>query len=739
MATRSLGVLTLDLIARTGGFEKGMDSAARLSKKRMGEIRKEIKMAGTVIAGFAAGATASLVVLTQDTLNLSNEVVRLSQVSNTGYKDFQRYAAGAKFLGVEQDKLADIFKDTGDKVGDFLETGGGPLADFFDNIAPKAGITAKQFRDLTGPQALELYVKGLEAANLSQSQMTFYMEAIASDATQLLPLLRNNAEGFRLFGDQAEKAGAILSDDTLRAAQELEATLYLLEQSGQGFKNQIAQSTLPVLSDLAEEFSDVAENGVIAEQVGDSLAGVMKGLAATAVGAFAAVQLLGKGIAAFAAAGNTAFEDAAWYEKVIPVLAIKRVSDRFSEVKGTLDIGLEDLQKTAMEYGSLLDGIWNAGSGESGGKGRLDEIKRFLEERDALLSGAGGGPGGEGSAGAAAAMEAQQKALDDLIESASAYTKEWRAARDEAKAALDSVAESLLTEEEAILASYQRRRDIILTNTEETSLKRRDLLARLERQTNDQLAEINQGFWANWLDAAEESLTSLNDLADSTISTFSQGVGSAFESMIFDAETAREAFQQLGEGMARSIVRALGEMAAQWLAYQAVQLLVGKTTATASAAAMVAQAQAASAMASLNAFASTAAIPIVGPAAAPAAAAAAGAATAPFVATVAAASFAGMFDEGGTIPAGQWGIAGERGPEIVQGPAHVTSRKDTAAMMGGGNVTVNLVEDASRAGQVDKAPSENGMTVTAFVSSIRGDGQVARALQQTYGLKRVGT
>lgn len=43
--------------------------------------------------------------------------------------------------------------------------------------------------------------------------------------------------------------------------------------------------------------------------------------------------------------------------------------------------------------------------------------------------------------------------------------------------------------------------------------------------------------------------------------------------------------------------------------------------------------------------------------------------------------FAGLFDKGGLIPAGQFGLVGERGPEFVTGPAHVTSRVDTARMM----------------------------------------------------------
>ncbi|EHM50741.1 phage tail tape measure protein [Yokenella regensburgei] len=42
--------------------------------------------------------------------------------------------------------------------------------------------------------------------------------------------------------------------------------------------------------------------------------------------------------------------------------------------------------------------------------------------------------------------------------------------------------------------------------------------------------------------------------------------------------------------------------------------------------------------------------------------------------------FAGMYDSGGTIPGGQFGIVGENGPEIVNGPANVTSRRRTAAL-----------------------------------------------------------
>jgi hypothetical protein len=52
--------------------------------------------------------------------------------------------------------------------------------------------------------------------------------------------------------------------------------------------------------------------------------------------------------------------------------------------------------------------------------------------------------------------------------------------------------------------------------------------------------------------------------------------------------------------------------------------------------------------------------------------------------------FAGLFDNGGFIGSGKVGLVGERGPELVTGPANVIGRADTAQLLsGGGSTTVN--------------------------------------------------
>ena len=105
-----------------------------------------------------------------------------------------------------------------------------------------------------------------------------------------------------------------------------------------------------------------------------------------------------------------------------------------------------------------------------------------------------------------------------------------------------------------------------------------------------------------------------------------------------------------------------------------------------------------------------------------------------------------MHDAGGKIPAGQLGIVGEKGPEIIAGPASVTSRRRTAALAreaayntATGDVTVNLYEDASRAGQAESETAGDGeRVINIFVSNIRKGGQAARALESTYQLRRYG-
>ena len=207
--------LSIGLSADSAKLKKDLDKASKQTKKWSSQqkkgfegVTKSIKAMGAAIA--AVGAAAALRSMTM----LSKELLNLSKLTGMSTTELQKAAPALESAGISTEKYADILKDVNDKVHDFLHTGGGPMVDFFEQIAPKVGVTADAFKDLSGKESLQLYVKSLEDANLSQEEMTFYMEAIASDSTLLLPLLRNNAAEMKRLGLATSQAidNQVLSD-----------------------------------------------------------------------------------------------------------------------------------------------------------------------------------------------------------------------------------------------------------------------------------------------------------------------------------------------------------------------------------------------------------------------------------------------------------------------------------------------------------------------------------------------
>ena len=101
-----------------------------------------------------------------------------------------------------------------------------------------------------------------------------------------------------------------------------------------------------------------------------------------------------------------------------------------------------------------------------------------------------------------------------------------------------------------------------------------------------------------------------------------------------------------------------------------------------------------------------------------------------------------MLDKGGFLPSGKTAIVGEIGPELVTGPANVVGRRETANLLKNGNsennISVNLYEDQSKAGQVEQSQIDDNYIINVFVSNIRQGGRVANTLQNTYSLNRKG-
>jgi|GEM_PF-2144128 len=261
--------------------------------------------------------------------------------------------------------------------------------------------------------------------------------------------------------------------------------------------------------------------------------------------------------------------------------------------------------------------------------------------------------------------------------------------------------------------------------------------------------EKNKGFWDRYYESMQKSADGTDELWRQTFDSFSTQFGNAFASAVMQSESVGDAFSNMAKGMAQSMIAALGKIMAQRMVMWALEKTLLKGQVGGEVARVTSEAQSASIISGINAFKSTAAIPIIGPALAPGAMTAALAVTEPMaVAATAAASsgFAGMFDNGGYIPAGQWGVTGEYGPEITLGPSHVIGRKNTMSMLEGAsgdsaqpNVAVSVYEaPAGTYVNTKWSPEDRQMVVDIMCKDADSNGNHFSYIQSKLGVKAGG-
>lgn len=279
---------------------------------------------------------------------------------------------------------------------------------------------------------------------------------------------------------------------------------------------------------------------------------------------------------------------------------------------------------------------------------------------------------------------------------------------------LEALRSSLLTQEEAIHESYQKRLAIIEEHTEAESELRRTLTERLQEEYNRQLRALQEAKQRE----RDILLAGLRKEEELIAESYERRRRAILESTILTEQERQEALAELArqhreaeearnrahvesilshsEDLFENLARlAQGRNEEQTKAYKAlfaISKAFSITQATMSIATGIAKAQELGFPANLAEMARVAAV------------------GAQVLATISSSNFAGAYDQGGRIPAGKIGLVGEYGPEFVRGPAVVTSREDTRA----------LIEKAARAQTPEVRPT-NIRIVNAFDTSALGD------------------
>lgn len=320
MSTK-LGTLTLDLIAKIGSFTGPMQQAEKQTKLSFDNMRAHANTYGMAVTGAAGSAVMALGAMAASTANQAADLEKFAARAQTTTQEFQKMAVGASALGIEGEQLSDMMKDFNEKMGELTAVGSGGAKDFFDKLsgdmkggAQEAKGLILEMQKLSGPEALQLYVDKLEDAGVSQSEMSFYLESMASDLTDLYPLLANGGEGMKIYGDMAERAGVIMSDNTKEAALALKDQMFMLDLQFKGVQNQLMAAVIPAFVDVADAFFGGSEQGLQFTEVADGIAESLRFVAKMAIGVVTTIQLAGKAMGAMGAVYGSIQSNKDWYE-----------------------------------------------------------------------------------------------------------------------------------------------------------------------------------------------------------------------------------------------------------------------------------------------------------------------------------------------------------------------------------------------------------------------------------------
>lgn len=281
--------------------------------------------------------------------------------------------------------------------------------------------------------------------------------------------------------------------------------------------------------------------------------------------------------------------------------------------------------------------------------------------------------------------EGTEKRGDLMLASRQLYDEELKALREKDNAEVRSLEESLRTQEESIQASYVKRIQLIQANVDEMDPLYEQLTKKATDQRDRELKELTDAKEKERETlmssvATEEEQTRIayerqrKEILDSTALTETERASLLLrlrekhhrELYAMEVERATQivsASEMLFGGLAETAKNFGGEQSKTYKTLFAISKAFSVAQGALSIATGLAKAQELGWPANLGAMIQVAAT------------------GAQIMAQISGANYSGAYDKGGKIPAGSVGIVGEYGPEFVQGPATVTSRKDTREML----------------------------------------------------------
>lgn len=267
MAARSLGSLTIDLIAKTGMFEAGMDRAARLADRRSRDISKSInnglKGALGSVTAFTTGLLGGLLsaqAAFEGFMNAINNADRLDELSaRLGISTEQLSAWGyaAKLSGTDLESLTGSIQKFSKTVASAADANS-RQAELFAALGISVKDAAGNLRDVEDllPEVADRF----KALDNETTETALAMELFGRSGAELLEFLNRGSDGLNKLGEEARDLGGIIDGETAKAAAEFKDQLDQLRVVTNALFTQIARELLPDLKALTAQLTQLGKD-----------------------------------------------------------------------------------------------------------------------------------------------------------------------------------------------------------------------------------------------------------------------------------------------------------------------------------------------------------------------------------------------------------------------------------------------------------------------------------------------
>ncbi|HDY7037228.1 phage tail tape measure protein [Klebsiella pneumoniae] len=370
MAGKSLGTLTIDLVAKVGGFVSGMDKAERASAKWSKQVQDDVAKSSAALAGIGAAAIAAgLAVgasgfqLLKSTSRQIAETDRWAKSLQLSTQELLAWQFAAEKAGVSGDQMADIFKDIGDKIGDAVLNKSGEAVDALNAL----GLSAEKLSKVSPYKQLLAIGESLEKIS-TNAEKTTILESLGNDLSKLLPLFDNNNQKLKQFIDLAKDYGVAPDPSSIDDLVKVNQLFEDMEAQVAGLKIEIAAGLAKVdltpLQGSLDKLHDVLTDPLVLQGISDLVSEV--------------AQLAGWLVKAAAGAGQLAAS----------------TGNRFAALSGKIDLTNIDQVNERIEYlQKILEGKkgfysqsesmfgWITGVDDSA-KALNDELLSLIETRD---------------------------------------------------------------------------------------------------------------------------------------------------------------------------------------------------------------------------------------------------------------------------------------------------------------------------------------------------------------------